>query len=95
MTHKDDQAPRAGAVAQTAYLFLCLESGQYAILTDPEGADLPSEICLSRWRFVRSLSLEVQQPIPINIAPEPVIRALADRGYYLLATDGQPHGTSQ
>ena len=88
-------ASEADAAEKPAYLFRCLESGHYAISTDPAGENLLGEICISGWRFVKSLSVEVQHPLPLNIDPEPVIRALADRGYYLLAADGLPHGTSQ
>ena len=96
MAQAAEQEPASEADAEKpAYLFRCLESGHYAISTDPAGENLPGEICISGWRFMKSLSLEVQQPLPLNINPEPVIRALADRGYYLLAADGQPHGTSQ
>ena len=96
MAQAAEQQPASEANAEKrAYLFLCPESGHYAISTDPAGENLPGEICISGWRFVKSLSVEVQHPLPLNIDPEPVIRALADRGYYLLAADGLPHGTSQ
>ena len=83
------------SAARPAHLFLCLENGHYAVSVDAEGANLPTEGCLSGWQFIRTFRLGVQHPGPMNVDPEAIIRGLVDRGYHLLVGDGRPHGTSQ
>jgi hypothetical protein len=81
--------------AMRAHLFLCIDNGRYALSNDGDGANLPKAECVGGWRFVRALDVEVERPLPLAANPEPILRALADVGYYLLGTDDIPHGTSQ
>jgi hypothetical protein len=78
-----------------AHLFLCLKNGHYAISDRPDGANLPETGCLSGWRYIRTLDLDVNLPLPFPADPEPILRALKDDGYWLPAEAGQTHGTTQ
>ena len=78
-----------------AYLFLCMDNGHYALSRDGDGAGLPTAECVGGWRFIRSLDVEVERPLPLAANPEPILRAMADVGYYVLGADEFPHGTSQ
>jgi len=86
---------RAGQRTMKAHLFLCIDNGHYAFSKEAAGENLPVEQCASGWRFIRSLDLEVDKPLALSAAPEPIIRALGDTGYYIFGSDAAPHGTSQ
>jgi hypothetical protein len=78
-----------------AHLFLCMDNGHYAVSRDKDGSTLPRQECAGGWRFVRTLDVEVNQPLPLNVDPEPILRALNADGYFVLSADGAPHATSQ
>ncbi len=78
-----------------AHLFLCIDNGHYAVSQDKDGGNLPRDECAGGWRFVRSLTVEVEQPLPLAVDPEPILRGLKADGYYVLGADRAPHGTSQ
>ena len=78
-----------------AHLFLCIDNGHYAFSRETNGENLPIDECAGGWRFIRSLDVEADKPLPISAAPEPIIRALSDVGYYIFGSDAAPHGTSQ
>jgi hypothetical protein len=77
-----------------AHLFLCVDNGHYAFTREDDGGNLPIKECAGGWHFIRSLDIEVDRPLPLSAAPEPIIRALSDDGYYIFGSDA-PHGTSQ
>ena len=81
--------------AKPAHLFLCLENGQYAVSHDADGSNLPRGECRSGWKYIRTFALGAQDPLPFQANPEPILRALSDKGYWVMADDGLPHGTSQ
>ena len=80
--------------AQVVHLFTCLGDGHYAVSTDPTGANIPSDRCVSGWKHVREVALGVREALPFAENPEPIIRAIQASGYCILGSD-TPHGTSQ
>ena len=78
-----------------AHLFLCLENGHYGVSSDASGKNLPTEACLSGWRYVKTFKLGVREALPFQANPEPVLRALRSEGYYIQLPNSPPHGTSQ
>ena len=83
------------SAVRLAHLFLCLENGHYGVSNDGEGANLPTNQCLSGWKFVMTFNLGAQDALPFGANPEPIIRALADDGYWVMTNSAFPHGTSQ
>ncbi len=77
------------------HLFLCIDNGHYAVSRDGAGGNLPRDECAGGWQFVRTLVVEVDQPFPFAVDPEPILRALKADGYHILGSDNAPHGTSQ
>jgi len=47
------------------------------------------------WVFVREFALGVREPMPIRANPEPVLRALKARGFFVSREGSNPMGTSQ
>jgi hypothetical protein len=86
--------PAAEADVQEVHLFMCLGKGHYAISNDRDGSNLP-EHGTDGWRYVRTFQLGVREALPIAVDPEPVIRALRDRGFYIHDAGVLPHGTAQ
>jgi hypothetical protein len=84
----------ADAETLQAYLFQCDETGLYAVSLDASGADLPRGPCAEGWRFKVAFRLGVHEPVPASIAPEPILRGIRARGYYVWR-EGLTHGTTQ
>ena len=78
-----------------AHLFLCLENGHYAVSDKSDGTNLPKKACFSGWKYIRTLVLDVNLPLPFAADPEPILRALKDDGYWIAGETGQTHGTAQ
>jgi hypothetical protein len=79
-----------------AYLFTA--SGQpavHAVTRDPGGANLPAPASGSDWMLDREFALGVREVIPLNVAPEPILRGLAIDGYFVWRDGSNPVGTSQ
>jgi hypothetical protein len=68
----------ADAETLQAYLFQCDDNGLYA-----SGADLPRGPCAEGWRFKVAFRLGVHEPVPASIDPEPILRGIRARGYYV------------
>ena len=49
------------------------------------------------WQLVQTFTLGIQHVMPIDMDPEPVIRAIAADGYYVWETEAlpQPNSTGQ
>ncbi|RUO97364.1 hypothetical protein [Hyphomicrobium sp.] len=80
--------------ATKAYLFANTEEPVKAISRDREGANLP----LLRGQWVREgeVTVGVQEPLQVDIDPEPVLRGLRSDGYFIWpARSIEPFGTSQ
>jgi hypothetical protein len=83
--------------ALTAYLFQCAHTDTFAISLDRTGANLPTESCDQGWTLRREFPLGVHEPVPLEIDPEPVLRGIRARGYFVWrnANTSKPHGTTQ
>ena len=84
----------ADAETLQAYLFQCDENGLYAVSLDASGADLARGPCAEGWRFKVAFRLGVHEPVPASIDPEPILRGIRARGYYVWR-EGLTHGTTQ
>jgi hypothetical protein len=88
--------PALSIDARPAFMFQCGNSNLWAITLDGSGARLPKEACDGEWLLRREFPLGVHEPLPVAMAPEPIIRAIDADGYYLWRQGfGQPHATSQ
>jgi hypothetical protein len=68
----------------TAYLFECRDDAEYlAVTRDRQGSNLPRFCCPCGWKLRTAFSLGVEHVVPVAIAPEPILRGLRDRGYYV------------
>ena len=74
--------------------FNAMRNGLYAVSLDAAGADLPRGPCAEGWRFRVAFRLGVHEPVPASIAPEPILRGIRARGYYVWR-EGLTHGTTQ
>jgi hypothetical protein len=83
--------------ARPAYLFQCGNEELFAVCLDRAGAGLPRSVCAQGWILREEFQLSVQKPVPAAIAPEPILRGIDARGYYIWRSGyaGQPKGTSQ
>ena len=83
--------------AETAYLFQCGTEELFAVSMDKTGARLPRRPCTQGWILREEFQLSVQHPVPMAIAPEPILRGIATQGYYIWRSGyaGRPKGTSQ
>lgn len=69
--------------AQTAYLFQCKDEDLYAVSHDITGANIPRSPCTLGWRFCEAFELGRRAPLPAPILAEPILKGIADRGYYV------------
>jgi hypothetical protein len=67
----------------TAYLFQCEGEDLYAISHDVTGSNIPRSPCTLGWRLCAEFQLANHLPVPAPIRPEPVLRGIADTGYYV------------
>jgi hypothetical protein len=82
--------------ATQAYLFRAgSDPILYAVTHDPSGTNLPPLDPEARWEFDREFALGVREAMPIHVAPEPVLRGLLARGYFVWCEGSDPVGTSQ
>ncbi len=82
--------------ARTAFLFERLEPHIFAVTLDAEVTNLPASDGFHRWERVAEFPLGVQEIVPSAADPEPILRGLLARGYFIWeAGHMQPFGTSQ
>ena len=83
--------------SQAAYLFQCGNEELFAVSLDRSGAGLPRSSCTQGWILRQEFQLGVQKPVPAAIAPEPILRGIILRRYYIWrgGYSGRPKGTSQ
>jgi hypothetical protein len=74
--------------------FNAMRNGLYAVSLDAAGADLPRGPCAEGWRFKVAFRLGVHEPVPASIDPEPILRGIRARGYYVWR-EGLTHCTTQ
>jgi hypothetical protein len=83
---------------ETAFLFECEDDAELlAVTRSRQGSNLPRSQCLGGWKLRAAFSLGVQHVVPVNIAPEPILRGLAADGYYIWrhTNANKTHATSQ
>jgi len=82
--------------ATRAYLFHGeRDRALHAVSRDPSGANLPTVDEAGGWVAEGHFALGVWEPMPVHIAPEPVLRGLKADGYFVWRDGGNPVGTSQ
>jgi hypothetical protein len=92
--HNPDDAPPEDA--RPAFLFQCDGSDLLAVTLEKNGRNLPRKEGDGAWSLVAEFPLGVQEVMPANIDPEPILRGLRADGYFVWAEDHiEPFGTSQ
>jgi hypothetical protein len=83
--------------AQTAFLFQCGAEPLFAVSLDKTGVNIPRSTCTQGWLLREEFLLGVQEPVPAAISPEPILRGIRAKGYYMWRSGytNQPKGTSQ
>jgi len=69
--------------AQPAYLFQCGDEELFAVSPDRAGKNIPRSSCTQGWLLRQEFQLGAQKPVPAAISPEPVLRSITDKGYYI------------
>ena len=67
----------------TAYLFQCKGEDLFAISHDITGANIPRSPCTQGWIFCEQFELGRRTALPVPIMAEPIIKGIADNGYYV------------
>jgi hypothetical protein len=69
--------------ATTAYLFQCGDEELFAVSTDKAGEVIPRSSCAQGWQLRQEFQLGRQDLVPAPIEPEPIIRGINAKGYYI------------
>jgi hypothetical protein len=69
--------------SRTAYLFQCKGEDLYAVSHDITGGNIPRSPCTLGWRLCEEFQLGPGAPVPAPIMPEPILKGIAVRGYYV------------
>ena len=69
--------------AQTAYLFQCGDEELFAISPDETGRNIPRTSCTQGWLLRERFVLGTQVPALNLIGTTPILRSIADKGYYI------------
>jgi hypothetical protein len=72
--------------AQTAYLFQCGDEELFAVSPHKGGTNIPRSSCTQGWHLRQEFQLGMQDPVPVAINPQPVLRSIVDKGYYIWRT---------
>lgn len=83
--------------ARPAYLFLCRHTNCYGVTLDATGANLPPQGCDEGWELQTQFPLGVREALPAPMDPEPVLRGITARGYFVWREGPvrNPCGTTQ
>ena len=65
------------------YLFQCGDEGLFAMSPDKTGETIPRSSCTQGWLLRQEFQLRTQDPLPAPVEPEPIIRAIDAKGYYI------------
>jgi hypothetical protein len=68
---------------RTAYLFQCDSEELFAVSRDKAGANIPRSSCTQGWLLRQEFVLGTQDPVPAPIEPEPIMRGINEKGYYI------------
>lgn len=81
--------------ARRVFAFKSDEGWLRAVSLLKDGGNLPS-LAKGHWRSLGEITVGVQEVLPFDIPPEPLLRGLEAQGYFVWdAAHGLPHGTSQ
>jgi hypothetical protein len=69
--------------SNTVYLFQCQGEDLFAISHDITGANIPRSPCTQGWIFCEQFELGPRARVPAPIMAEPIIRGIANYGYYV------------
>jgi hypothetical protein len=82
--------------ALPAYLFFSkADPSVHAVSRHPTGENLRAHDAPQGWVCDGMFALGVREAMPVQIAPEPVLRGLANVGYFIWRDGSNPKGTSQ
>jgi hypothetical protein len=83
--------------ALTAHLFQCGDEQLFAVSLHASGSNIPRSSCTQGWVLREQFQLSVHGIVPAPIDPEPILRGIAAKGYYIwrAGSAAQPKGTSQ
>lgn len=80
--------------ARPAFLFERRDTPSRAVSLDRTGGNLPGGA--GAWNLVGEFPLGVQEVVPADIDPEPVLRGLRAEGFFIWELDHiEPFGSSQ
>lgn len=68
---------------RVAYLFQCKDEDLYAVSHDVTGANIPRSPCALGWQFCEKFQLGQDAPVPAPILAAPILKGIADHGYYV------------
>ena len=69
--------------ARTAYLFQCGDEELFAVSADKAGTNIPRSSCTQGWMLRQEFQLGRQDPVPAAIGPEPILRGIIAKGFYI------------
>jgi hypothetical protein len=69
--------------ARTAYVFQCGNEDLFSVSPDKAGTNIPRSSCTQGWLLRHEFQLGTQDPVPAPIEPEPIIRGINAKGYYI------------
>ncbi len=69
--------------APVAYLFQCASEDLFAVTPDKAGANIPRSSCTQGWLLRREFQLDTQCAGVAHIGPDPIVRSINDKGYYM------------
>ena len=69
--------------ARTAYIFQCDGEELFAVSSDKAGANIPRSSCTGGWLLRQEFQLGTDDPVPAPVGPEPIIRGMNAKGYYI------------
>ena len=83
--------------AQNAFLFQCGNEQLFAVSLDKTGVNIPRSTCTQGWLLREEFVLDVGESVPTAISPEPILRGITAKGYYIWRTGNanKPKGTSR
>jgi hypothetical protein len=78
-----EEGPQMSGDGRTAYVFQCGNEDLFSVSPDKAGANIPRSSCMQGWLLRHEFQLRTQDPVPASIEPEPIIRSINAKGYYI------------
>jgi hypothetical protein len=79
--------------AWNAFFFQCGDEQLFAVSLDKTAGNIPRSTCTQGWLLREEFLLGVQEPVPAPISPEPILRGIRAKGYYIWRNANQPKRT--